>query len=320
MNVTKNILVYMTHPHVQVWNFLPIHKQILEERVPGSRVTICSNSKEFLDRLSDAQMAIVWFFKEEWLEQTPNLEYIATPAAGSDWINLPASSASKVVVSHGSFHGPMIAESVVGAIFYFLKAFNFSKKMQSRKKWARMMVADKLRSLKGSRVTVLGFGKIGQSIGKFLKPFGCTITGIKRTSSEAPGYFTEGDRIVTADKISEVFAVTDHLILALPGGAETKGLITQELLEKLPASCYLYNVGRGNVYNEQDLVASLENRKLAGAYLDVFAVEPLPEESRLWEMENVLIQPHLSAASPQYLELFVEELAEKINNGKNILY
>jgi phosphoglycerate dehydrogenase-like enzyme len=67
-------------------------------------------------------------------------------------------------------------------------------------------------------------------------------------------------------------------------------------------------------------VASLENRKLAGAYLDVFAVEPLPEESRLWEMENVLIQPHLSAASPQYLELFVEELAEKINNGKNILY
>ena len=318
MNMNKNILVYMTHPHVQAWNFLPVHGNILEERIPGLRVTICSNSKEFLDRLPEAKMAIVWFFKSEWLESAPNLKCIATPAAGKDWIDLEE---SKVVVSYGAFHGPMMAESVVGAVFYFLKAFHFSNKMQLQKKWARIKVSEKLGSLKGNRVTVLGFGKIGQCIGKFLKPFGCAITGIKRTLSEPPDYFVEGDSIVTADKIAEVSALptTDHLILALPGGSETEGLVTRELLEKLPASCYLYNVGRGNVYNEQDLVELLENRKLAGAYLDVFAVEPLPEESRLWEMENVLIQPHLSAASPQYLELFVEELAERINSGKYIL-
>ncbi len=318
MSVTKNILVYMTHPHVQAWNFLPVHKEILEKKVSGLRVTICSNSKEFLDRLPDSQMVIVWFFKNEWLEKAPNLKCIATPAAGNDWINLEASEASKVVVSYGSFHGPIMAESVVGAIFYFLKAFNFSKKMQLQKKWARMKVSGKLGSLKGSRITILGFGKIGQSIGKFLKPFGCTITGIKRTPSEPPDYFAGSDCIVTSDKISEVFPVTDHLIIALPGGAETEGLITRGYLENLPPSCYLYNVGRGNVYNERDLADMLENGKLAGAYLDVFAVEPLPEESRLWEMENVLIQPHLSAASPQYLQLFVEELAEKINSGKHI--
>ena len=77
----------------------------------------------------------------------------------------------------------------------------------------------------------------------------------------------------------------------------------------MPKSCYFYNVGRGNIYQESDLVSALGTGEIAGAYLDVFGEEPLPETSKLWEMENVLIQPHLSAVSPQYLELFVEELA-----------
>ena len=105
-------------------------------------------------------------------------------------------------------------------------------------------------------------------------------------------------------------------ILALPGGEETEGLVTRQLLNVLPSTCYIYNVGRGNVYQEKDLVEMLQSRRLAGAYLDVFAVEPLPGESLLWELDNVLIQPHLSAASPQYLKQFVEELVEKVNNGK----
>ena len=83
----------------------------------------------------------------------------------------------------------MIAESIVGAVFYFLKAFHLSKKMQLQKKWARIEISDKLGSLKGSRVTILGFGKIGQCIGKFLKPYGCTIVGIKRIPAERPWLF-----------------------------------------------------------------------------------------------------------------------------------
>ena len=106
-----------------------------------------------------------------------------------------------------------------------------------------------------------------------------------------------------------IFAKTDHLICALPSGEETDGILKPEHFEALPKSCYFYNVGRGNIYQESDLVSALGTGEIAGAYLDVFGEEPLPETSKLWEMENVLIQPHLSAVSPQYLELFVEELA-----------
>ena len=310
MNI-KKILVYLTHPHVQAWNFLPIHRKLLEDSVPGLNVSICLNLKEFLDRLPEAEIVIVWFFKNDWLEKAINLERIVTPAAGRDWVNLET---SKIKVSYGRFHGPMIAESILGAVFYFLKAFHFSKKMQLQKKWARTKISERLGSLKGSRVTILGFGNIGQCVGKFLKSYGCVITGIKRTLVKGPDYFEDGDRVLTVDKISEVLATTNHLVLVLPGGVETQGLLTYELLSKLPANSYVYNVGRGNVYEEQDLVAILQEDKIAGAYLDVFDAEPLSEKSLLWQLDNVLIQPHISAASPQYLEFFVAELAEKINN------
>jgi phosphoglycerate dehydrogenase-like enzyme len=307
----KKILIYLTNSHVEAWNFLPDHGRFLENNVPSLNVSICVNSKEFLKYLPEAEVIVVWFFNTGWLEKAPNLKHIFTPAAGKDWIKLDE---SKVEISNGRFHGPMIAESVIGAIFYFLKAFHFSKKMQLQQKWARVKISKRLGSLKGSRVTILGFGHIGQCIGRFLKPYGCMITGIKRTLIKNPDYFESCDCVLTVEKVSEVLETTDHLILALPGGVETEGILTYDLLCKLPAHCYIFNIGRGNVYKEQDLVEVLENKKIAGAYLDVFSVEPLSEKSSLWSMDNVLIQPHVSAASPHYMQLYVEELADKINN------
>ena len=186
MNIKKNVLVYLTHPHVQAWNFSPIHRKLLEDSVPGLNVSICLNLKEFLVRLPETEIVIVWFFKNDWLEKAINLELIVTPAAGRDWVNLET---SKIKISYGRFHGPMIAESILGAVFYFLKAFHFSKKMQLQKKWARTKISECFGALKGSRVTILGFGNIGQCVGKFLKPYGCVITGIKRTLVKGPDYF-----------------------------------------------------------------------------------------------------------------------------------
>ena len=243
---------------MQAWNFFPDHGRFLENNVPGLKVSICLNSKEFLGRLPEAEVIVVWFFNADWFEKAPNLKLIFTPAAGKDWIKLDK---SVVRVLNGKFHGPMIAESVIGAIFYFLKDFHFSKKMQLQKKWARVKISERLGSLKGSKVTILGFGNIGQCIGKFLKPYGCIITGVKRTPIKDPDYFENCDHIVRVGEIPEVLKTTDLLILALPGGVETKEILTYELLCKLPTHCYLFNIGRGNVYKEKDLVAVLNEKK-----------------------------------------------------------
>ena len=153
----KNILVYLTHPHVEAWNFRPEHQALLESRVPGLKVEVCLNSKDFKDRLPQFEGAIVWFFKEQWLKSALELKLIATPAAGKDWIEVEAGEGLQV--SFGGFHGGLIAESVIGSMLYFLKAFPLSVAMQKQKKWARVKISEKLQSLYKSRVTILGFGK-----------------------------------------------------------------------------------------------------------------------------------------------------------------
>ena len=128
----KNILVYLNHPHVEAWNFRPEHQALLESRVPGLKVEVCLNSKDFKDRLPQFEGAIVWFFKEQWLKSALELKLIATPAAGKDWIEVKAGVSLQI--SFGGFHGSLIAESIIGAMFYFLKAFPMSLAMQKQKK------------------------------------------------------------------------------------------------------------------------------------------------------------------------------------------
>ena len=306
----KNILVYLTHPQVDTWNFKPKHKALLESHLPGAEVQVCSNSKEFKDNLFEADAVLVWFFKEAWLANAPKLKLIATPAAGKDWI--PWQPPKNLKLSFGGFHGQIISESIIGAMLHFIKAFHFSKIMQQNKKWARVKISNQQQSLYKSRVTILGFGKIGITLGKLLKSFGCSITGIKRKKITAPDYFGEQDSILTFDELKFVLPKTDHFVCILPGGEETDEIIKSTHFKMLSKSAFLYNVGRGNTYKESDLVFALQSKEIAGAYLDVFGKEPLPESSDFWELDNVLIQPHISAASPQYLDLFVKELAKRI--------
>jgi D-2-hydroxyacid dehydrogenase (NADP+) len=303
-------LIYLTHPHVEAWNFQDRHKEQFSRHTPGFSVVVCRNSKEFLAHLPEAEGVIVWYFKREWQKVSHRLQWIATPAAGKDWIDVEPGS--NLPVLFGGFHGLMVAESVLGAALHFCKAFQFSHNLQKKKKWARVKISQRITSLYQKKITVLGFGRIGQTIGRVFKPFGCSIIGVKCEIIEPPDYFDEGDKIVLAGQLMEILQDTDHLILVLPGGADTDGLLTREHFKQLPRHCIVYNVGRGNVYHETDLVHALREKHIAGAYLDVFETEPLPETSELWDMENVLIQPHLSAASPHYLDLFIEELILKL--------
>ncbi len=306
----NNLLIYLTHPYVKAWNFKERQVEQFCRQYPEAEVMLCHRSRDFLEKLPQAEGVIVWYFKSEWLGRAPNLRWIATPAAGREWIDLPQDSS--ITVHHGGFHGMMMAESVLGAVLYFAKAFELSRSMQEKKKWAPIKISDRIGSLYQSQVTILGFGRIGTAIGRVIKPFGCRLAGVKRTPIAPPDYFDEGDRIVTVEDLDSVLPDTDHLIVVLPGGEETDGLLSKDRLAMLPKHACLYNVGRGNAVREVDLVNALQGKQIAGAYLDVFETEPLPESSPLWELPNVLLQPHISAASPQYLDLFVEELLTKL--------
>ena len=132
--------------------------------------------------------------------------------------------------------------------------------MQEKKKWARVKISSQQQSLYKSRVTILGFGKIGIILGRLLKQFGCSITGIKRTEMASPDYFSVEDNILTFDELESVLPETDHLVCALPGGEETNEIIKPRHFKKLLKTSFLYNVGRGNTYKESDLTACDDQR------------------------------------------------------------
>ena len=102
-----------------------------------------------------------------------------------------------------------------------------------------------------------------------LKPFGCRITGVKRIPAPLPDYFSGGDRILTIDRLEEALKETDHLVMVLPGGTGTDGIFRREFFKALPEHCCIYNVGRGNLYQESDLVEALREGEIADAYLEI---------------------------------------------------
>ncbi|WP_298267580.1 NAD(P)-dependent oxidoreductase, partial [Geobacter sp.] len=156
------------------------------------------------------------------------------------------------------------------------------------------------------QVLIVGFGALGRSVAELLKTFGASVTGVKRNvKGFAAGSVV--DRVIPFDRLEEELPHADHVVLLLPGGEETDGLITARHFNAMKPGACLYNLGRGNCYREEDLLYALNDGPLAGAGLDVFAEEPLAPGSPLWDRPDVLITPHSSAISREYIDLFMEE-------------
>lgn len=306
----KTIAVWLTHPDVDCWRFKERHKKRIETAVPGINIIVCNDSREFKTALAEAEIAIFWVFKQEWFVFAPKLKHLITPAAGHDYFSITPPRG--VSLSYGRFHGEIIAETVIGMILANARGIGRSIQLQASDPWPREVVSGKMCRLMGKHLVILGFGKIGSEIGRMAKVFGMRITGIKRSPLAPPDYFTQGDSIVLLREFHAILPKTDHLVIALPRSSETDDIIGRKELDLLPSHSGIYNIGRGNAIDETALVEALTHHSIEAAYLDVCKTEPLEENSPLRKCPNCYIMPHTSAATPEYLDLFVEEF---LNSG-----
>lgn len=306
-----HINVWLTNPQVKCFNFTEKQKKTLKKQISNVRVTLNNNSRDFKNNLKDTDIAIVWVFKQEWLEIAPKLKWIATPAAGRDFfkLNLP----ENIYISYGSFHGQIMAETLIGMILSAARGILKTFQLQNTSEWPRDELDKTMTNLAGSQVTILGFGSIGYEIARLLKPFNVKIIGIKRKLINKPNFFDENDKILTINKLDSILPKTDHLVLVLPGDKTTDNIINKKRLHLLPKHSYIYNIGRGNSIDEDALINALNNNKIAGAYLDVFKQEPLSLSSPLRNCKNIFIMPHASAIAPNYMDLFVDEFITGFN-------
>ena len=295
------ISTFLTHPEVQAWNYGERETSLLAEALPDAEIRICATEAEFLDALPETEIALVWHFPLEWTERAPHLKWVATPAAGREY--LPEALAERVRVTYGTFHGKIMSETVLGMMLAAKRSlFAWQDKQQP---WPRAEFESGAGLLRGSRATILGFGPIGRDIAATLLPLGVRVTAVKKSP---PQSVVPNLAIHTVDALPSLLPETDHLIMVLPDTPETYHLMSGDQLALLPKTAWLYNVGRGKALDESALARAIQAGDLAGAFLDVFEEEPLTPDSPLRQLDQVFLLPHASAICPEYLFFFTLEV------------
>ena len=260
--------------------------------------------------------------------KAPNLKWVQFRSAGIDsFLDDPVVSNKKItattmsgVITH------QIAEYILMAMLALGQKLPELLRYQQVQKWPE---GDEKRQnllpveLRHSTVGILGYGSIGRQVARLLQPFGATVLAIKKNvmKPEDTGYFNEGmgdphgdffDRLYPIEALHSLLEKSDFVIVTLPLTESTHHIMDAKALEAMKPSAFLVNVGRGELIDQSALVQALENKQIAGAVLDVVSPEPLPEDSTLWHLDNVIITPHVSGLSSYLdedtLSLFIENL------------
>jgi phosphoglycerate dehydrogenase-like enzyme len=248
--------------------------------------------------------------------QARNLKWLHVGGTGIDrLLPLEELNPELIITNTPALNAEMMADYVACVLLMLTWDFPRLFRNQLQRSWERWGAE----RVDGKTAALVGLGGIGQPIIKRLQTLGMRIVGVRRTAEPVPGV----ERVFAPDQLHVVLAEADYLILAVPLTPETEGMIGPDELQIMKRGAFLINVSRGKIVQEQALITSLKAGQIAGAALDVFEQEPLPPESQLWGLENLILTPHISSWSSDYLELaarvFVENL-ERYLADQPLLY
>jgi phosphoglycerate dehydrogenase-like enzyme len=275
--MSHRLLIY--HEDAQTYD------EILEKRLPRLKIRSATRPEEAEGFVEEAEIILSWKIPDPLLKRAKRLRWFASMAAGNEHLvknpNLPRS----VILTKATVYGEMMAEYVFAYLLH--SGRNVSKHLEDQKKkiWDR----ETPERLRGKVLGILGLGSVGQEIAKRAKQFGMKIVGLKR--NPAPVKYL--DQVYGSRDLRKMIPLVDYLVVALPLTPKTFHLLGEEELSLIKDGATLFNIGRGKTMDEMALTRVLKSGKIR-AVLDVFEKEPLPPESELWNLENVIITPHVS--------------------------
>jgi D-2-hydroxyacid dehydrogenase (NADP+) len=270
---------------------------------------------DFAPALAEADVVVAADLSDDELARAGRLRWLSSVAAGLEDIATPALLGRGVAVTSASgVHGPNIAEHVLAMMLMFTRGMTRLYRAQLAHRWERNLKSrsDGPGELTGKTLLIVGLGRIGEALAARAQSFGMRIVALKRDPSTRHAPAVTVDELLPLAALDEALGRADHVCLTLPLTPATHHLIDATRLARLGAGTYIYNVSRGAVIDQAALVEALRAGKLAGAGLDVFEEEPLSAGSPLWDLENVILTPHVSGTTPRYYEraaaLFAENL------------
>jgi len=273
----------------------------LREKFPELRFVHTTEAKEVVSSLPDTQILITFFqCDSDIVNAAPSLEWIQVISAGVDYLPLDAIFERGILLTNGrGIHSIHMSEYAIAVLVMLARSFHFILHNRFKRRWDS---SPHQGEIYGATLGIVGLGEIGGEIAKKASVFGMRVLGVKRT----PKALKYADEVYGPEDIGDVFEKSDYVINLLPSTQATENLIDRKLFNRMhPGACFI-NMGRGRTVNEDDLAEALHSGTIRAAVSDVFDTEPLPEDSPLWDLENMIITPHVCGKSPNYMNRALE--------------
>jgi phosphoglycerate dehydrogenase-like enzyme len=277
---------------------------------PDCVVVPVSSDGEITEEIDDTEVLFLrWGLDQEvfqrLISETSNLQWVHTISAGVEHVLFPDLIESDIVLTNASgvFNVP-IAEMVLSYMLAVAKRLPDFLIQQRDHRWNTL----RLEELRGQTAGIVGMGSIGTEVARLCQTFGMTVLGLQRHAEPSQ----HADEVLPSEDLHDLMSRSDFVVIAAPLTEETRGMIGATEIAAMRPDAWLINIARGAIVDQPALIEALEEERIGGACLDVFAEEPLPEGSPLWNLPNVIITPHNSWSSPHLedraADLFLENL------------
>ena len=235
--------------------------------------------------------------------EMPKLRWVQSVTVGVDhWLERQDLTPQHVLTAARGTHRVQMPENILGAIFHITKGYMGAALNQRESKWVRRVSEP----IAGKTLGILGLGAIGQELARKAAALELRVIGTKRTVEPV----AHVDKVYAPGQIDEVLGQSDYVVLLLPVTEATNNLMNKVRLARMKPTAWLINFGRGHLVVDEDLIAAVKAKTIAGAILDVFRTEPLPSEHPFWKAEGILVLPHIGGGHPtrdrMVAELFTE--------------
>jgi phosphoglycerate dehydrogenase-like enzyme len=261
--------------------------------------------KPSADQLAKTEALMAPIVPPGLLPAMPKLRWAQSMTAGVEgWLALPDLPANLTLTCARGTHRESMPENILGALVHVAKPYAAVVDNQKRGQWIHTVA----QPLGGKTLGILGLGAVGQEVARLADALGMRVIGTRRRPAPMP-HVAE---VLPADRTPEVLAQSDFLLLLLPATSDTDNFINTARLGQMKSTAWLLNFGRGHLVKDDDLIAAVKAKKIAGAVLDVFRQEPLPADHPFWKTEGIIVLPHIGGPHPQrdrfVARLFVDNL------------
>jgi phosphoglycerate dehydrogenase-like enzyme len=290
---------------------LPRHLDQLQSAFPDVQFQHVDGAPSGPD-VAASEAAVLWDVDPVCLD-APNLRlrWVHAGSAGVEHLPLARLAERGVVVTNNSgIHVPNIPEHLLAMMLAFGRRLPTLIRAQTERHWRDELTHREVFDLQGQTVLLAGMGDIGLGLGERAAALGLRVTGLRRRPAQPAPTFV--DRVFGFGEFHAALADADHVAISLPLTPETDSMFDHAAISAMKPGAFLYNVGRGRVVDTAALVDALAAGRLGGAGLDVTEPEPLPPDSPLWAMDNVLITSHTSGASPGNWDRATDLIADNL--------